>query len=411
MAIQYVDKNADAVTHIGDTYDITVATDDLLRVAIDGGGDQDFTLTPGVARTAAQIVTDLAGLTGATASVVTVNGVNYVRIRTTSASGASSTIEVKAPATTANATLGFVTGVYTGGANVSSTFVTSSRQNVVDGIEDALNAAGWITISGHHSANTLVQSSMSPDSQNLRMRIRLKDNGATNCAVASIENVSGTKAGGNSTTAGLQFLFGSSKTWRIIANKYQAFVFVPTTTASREFAAWGIPMLPTWLDGGVVYEAIWAHGNAVSDTDGTVRGSFRTGLGTRDSNACGNCQMITNNNLVEVGNASTTDNIGLPTLVVMVPGTQLSKAALSTHYRWHGSSAYMTDPIISWGLTATTDEGMGRGQLWDAFVSMEQFTIDTAVSALDSHDWWGITNDNVGTASSASRGTLFIAVT
>jgi len=406
MAIQYVDLTADATGNVADTYNIS-GSNNQLSVNLDASGNQVFTLTNGAAQTAANVVTDLAGLTGGTASVVTVNGVNYVRIRTTSAAGASSTILVNAPANNANTILGFVATTYTGGTNVSSTFVTSTRQNVIDGIEDALNTAGWVTISGHHSANTLVQSSMTPDTQNLRMRLRLKDNSATNCAVVSVENVAGTKAGANSTTAGIQLAFGSSKTWRIIANKYQAFVFTPTATSPREFGAWGVPYLPSWLAGGTVYECIWAMGNAISDTDTTDRGSFRNVLGTRHTTN-GNWQTICNNNLVDQGNNSGINNNGNPTLIVMAQSTQLGLTNNATHYRWHDSSAYMTDPIISFGLTATTDEGMGRGQLWDAFVSMEAYAIDATLASVDSHNWWNITNNDTGASGNYTRGSLWV---
>lgn len=83
-----------------------------LSITIDGGAPQNFTLTAGGARTAAQIVSDLAGLTGATASVF---GGTKVRITTSSLNGLSSTIVFGNPANNANTVLGFA-GSYAGTA-------------------------------------------------------------------------------------------------------------------------------------------------------------------------------------------------------------------------------------------------------------------------------------------------------
>lgn len=404
MAIQYVDSNADAAGTVGATYNIG-GSNNKLDITIDGGSLQQFTLTSGATQTAANIVSDLAALTGATASVVTVNSVNYVRIRTTSASGASSTILIGAPANNANATLGFIAGTYHGGTNVNTTFVTSSKANVADNVQDQLTNAGWVLVSGNHSSDILMQSSMSPSTQNLRTRLRIKTTN-TNCCSISIENVAATKVGGNGTNNGAMLLPGTGKTWRIIANKYQAFIFVPSTSVAREFAAFGIPYLPSWLAGGTVFEAMWLMGNAINDTDTTVRGSFRTVLGVNDGGSnTANFQVICNNNVWENANASST-GIGIINLVTMWQGVRIN-SNVASWTRWHDSTAFLTDPLICWGLSSASDEGMARGQLWDSFITTDQLAIDTTLSSIDSHNWWNVTNNNAGSASVA-RGSLFI---
>ena len=62
--------------------------------------------------------------------------------------------------------------------------------------------------------------------------------------------------------------------YRIIANKYTAAIFVPTSTASREFVVFGTLWIPTWLQGVETNELGWIVSNADSDGDTTVRESL-----------------------------------------------------------------------------------------------------------------------------------------
>ncbi len=101
---------------------ITAASNDILRVQVDGGSFQQVTLTAGAARTAAQIVTDInganggTGLVGATASV---SGANVVL--TSNSTGSTSSIQYDANAnSTANVVLGFTAVAQTGTAAVAS---------------------------------------------------------------------------------------------------------------------------------------------------------------------------------------------------------------------------------------------------------------------------------------------------
>jgi len=404
MAIQYVDFYADAVNTVAGTFNIT-ASNLNLQITIDGGSAQNFVLTTGGTRTAANIVSDLSALTGATASVVTVNGVDFVRIRTTTNNGASSTILFGAPSNNANATLGFTATTYHGGANVNTTFVSSSKQNVIDGIQTALTSAGWITISGGGTTNLLMQSSMSPASQNLRTRVRVKDNGNT-CAVVSIENVSGSKAGSNSSVLGGQLLPGTTKTWRVIANKYQAFVFVPSGANAREYVGFGVPYIPTFLQ-GTIYEAAWMQGNAASDSDTAIRGSFRSGLNSWwNTNGSGNYQCLVNNSIFDSGNDG---NSYAGTLGLQAMGSSNNQTTTSQYYRWHDGSAFIYDAVLMWGTPTRSDEAKGRGQLWDCFISSESYTVDTTVASFDSHNWWNLTNNNNGSGTQP-RGSVFIVV-
>ena len=414
MSIQYSDAVADAVGNIGDTYNIT-SSNNQFSITVDGGSAQVITLTNGSARTAAQVVTDLSTLTSCTASVVTSNGVNYVRIRGTSSNGASSTLLFNAPSNNSNAILGFVATTYTGGQVYKTTFSTSAQQDVGSGIEDALNQAGWVTIQGHHAittsgtvTGTIIQSAMSPASQNLRMQVILYS--STNTLGITVKNVGGSKVGTSGVNNGGHLLPGTSKTWTIIADKYQCFVFVAGSTTAREFCSFGIPSLPSFLVAGQaspIYEAIWLSANTTTDSNTTTEGSFRTCLGSRDqANGMGNTVTICNGNLWENANSSSTTGIGLMTLITMDNACEIQN--VGTGYQWHDGSAFLTDPIIAWGLTANTDAALGRGQLWDSFISCDAYTIDTTLSSIDSHNWWNITSNNTGGTETA-RGSLFVA--
>jgi hypothetical protein len=79
---QYLKNNAVTGT-VAETFAITASSNDKLKIRVDGGTPQTFTLTAGATRSAANIVTDLATLVGATASVDT----GKVKITSNSASG------------------------------------------------------------------------------------------------------------------------------------------------------------------------------------------------------------------------------------------------------------------------------------------------------------------------------------
>ena len=228
MSIQYVDKNADAVSTLSEPYAIT-GSNNQFSINVDGGSTQTVSLTTGSARTAANIVSDLTSLTGCTASVVIINGFSYVRIRTTSASGLSSSILFNAPSNHSNTILGFTATTYSGGANISYGFPATSAQSIANGIETGLTNAGWICISGSGSTDILMQSSMSPANQNLRMRLRLNVV-SSNCQL-SIQNTSGGLVGTNSSSCCMSSTIGQSFT--IVANKYQAFVMMTGNASTK----------------------------------------------------------------------------------------------------------------------------------------------------------------------------------
>jgi hypothetical protein len=416
MSIQFADAVADAVSSLPEPYAIT-SSNNQFSVTIDGGSAQVITLTNGSARTATQIVADLSTLTSCTPSVCLIGGVNYVRIRGTSSNGMSSTILFNSPSNNSNTILGFVSGgaayqTYTGGAVAPTTFLGDTKQDLASGIEDSLINGGWITVSGHHSSSIVVQSSCTPASQNLRMQVKITT-ANTNTVCVSLQNVTGSHVASNGSGSGVLLLPATGKGFKIYANKHQAFVTVPGSVQPRDFGAWGVPFIPTWLQ-GVIWECMWLQGNAASDTDTAFRASFRNllfcGYWPNNQNES-SIQALVNGNLWDTAGQGQQSPGYMSLLVIGNSLNFTNNGNLTSGFAlWHDGSAVMGDPLIAWGLTSWADPAYFRGQLWNSFISNEPYPMETAISSLDSHNWVAITHNNVGSpgGNNGGRGTLFV---
>jgi hypothetical protein len=281
----------------------------------------------------------------------------------------------------------------------NTTFVPTNKQDIINNVETVLLAAGWTTISGHATTNLLMQSAATP--QGYAINVRLKDNAGT-CVTFSLESTDGVLVGGNSTTVGGAFVNpGTSLTFRIVANKYQAFLWTSPSTVARGFAAFGVPYVPSFLT-GVTTRIGWMMGNTDTDSDTTVRMSFRTtliaALGTNTPSA----QQAMLNATLWTNNGATAQQgmIGLASQIAQVTGNT------GMGYRWQDNSALLIDPLISWGDTANTVEGKFKGQLWDAVVATDAYTADITAS-FDSHNWIVLTDNNVG-STNYLRGSLLL---
>ena len=428
MASQFVDSACTAVSTINDTYNIT-SSNNQFSVSIDGGSAQVFSLTIGSTRTAANIVSDLSGLTGAVASVVTINSQNFVCITDNTSNGVSSTILFNAPSNNSNTVLGFVATTYTGGQNVNAVYIGDTKANLANGLETQLNNAGWVTVANHQTPTAsspgvggivLMSQMTQPGTQSLRMRLHIKDNG-NNCIVLSIANVSEGKAGASTTGAGGQLYPHTGKQWRVVANKYQAFIMCAggqDTTNSRDYVGFGVPYLPSFLQGSSqIYEAAWLNGASVTDTDTGFRGCFRCCLGSwggvaqQNNYYHGNSQHLCNGNLWEINSSNYSTNppyAGSITLITLNAAIIYTQGAY--WYRWHDGSTFMSDPIIAWGTSSTSTASTGKGLLWDAFISSEVFQGDTKLSSINGKNWLAITHFNQGGSNPWNRGTLFVVV-
>jgi hypothetical protein len=276
-----------------------------------------------------------------------------------------------------------------GGTIVNTTFTGGTRTQIADGIKDALVTAGWTVASGA-SGDWKLDSAVSP--QSLQMRVRLWDPGSGNCAQLRIFNVTETLAPAQS----VFLLPGASKTFRVVANKYQAFVWVPGSTAAREFAAFGVPYLPAHLD-TVITVAGWLMGSGNTDTDTATRTSWRISL---RSNAGTQAILL---NADSLG----TNNAGTGALKLMVQGDPQMGA--NNFVRWHDDSFFLYDAIVGYGMPGTNNECKARGLLWGAFIDSADRAGDATFTFNDgsgAHDFIVITNSNT----EQMRGTLCVAI-
>ena len=285
-----------------------------------------------------------------------------------------------------------------GGTIVSTTFTGGTKTAIVNALETQLTNAGWSVISGTGTGDVVMQSATTPTASNY-IRVRLRDT-STNCASIVMQNTAATKV------SQLYFLLPfAAKTFRIVANKYQFFCWVPGSTVAREYVGCGVPYIPSFLHGVINSEFGWINGNAESDTySGTVRRSFRTSFHMSQ----GETQYwsgICNGNLCET-NTSTHAAAALRLVIPYSAGVQRS----SDGYRWHDDTLLVSDPLIAWGLANSTDESKIKGQLWGAMFVSDVYAGETAWTSVNSHDWIAVSNSVNGSTSEA-RGTLFLATT
>lgn len=124
-----IDKNDDVArvcTVTPGPWTIVAGVNDKISITMNGGSAQVFTLTPGVGRTAAQIVTDLAGLTGGAAT----NTVTLVYITSTTM-GYSSKITINTIANSCYDTLGLTPDTDANALEFTVTSVANSSGNIV----------------------------------------------------------------------------------------------------------------------------------------------------------------------------------------------------------------------------------------------------------------------------------------
>lgn len=280
---------------------------------------------------------------------------------------------------------------YSGNAQ-TSTFTPGSKQDIINNVGAALLAAGWTTASGGTGTTSwLLQSATTP--QGYSFRVLMQDNGG-NCVTFSLQSSNGALVGGNSTTVGGGFLIPGSYTYRIVCNKYQAFVYAtPNPNAPRTFVAFGVPYVPSWV-APLVTQLAWMQGNASSDTDSSVRSSFRTGLNNYNST---NNQALFNGALWQ---STTGGNPGVVSL------WQYSCPVFgNAGYLWQNGASLLVDAVIGWGDTTPSQALKAKGQLWDAVQSTDAYPGDT-VASFDSHNWICLTDNNTSTT---ERGTLLLA--
>ncbi len=295
---------------------------------------------------------------------------------------------------------------YAGGTNVNSQCTASAgtKQELSDCIEDALNTAGWTTISGHHTSTVLVESLITPTA-GLQMRMQMTQ--GTNCVVLKGRNVANTKAATN----GNFLLPGVGKVFRVIADKYQYFIATDGTSAARSVASGGVLYVPSFLG---TTEAIWTMGNAYSDTDATNEGSFKafmgytpTGCNGMPSNAGPGTWVTYNGTQWETTSGQNAgQGRGMPRFVLP---TGSSQEIASEDWPWADGSISITEPQLSLGLVSPNAVPVIVGQFWDAALFTKGVASEVSY-AFDSKNWLSWTNGANTSNGNCRSGTLVLVV-
>lgn len=253
-----------------------------------------------------------------------------------------------------------------------------------------------------------------------------------------------------------------SSTWRVIANKYQFFVFADTLySGGGIFVAAGVPWIPDflaplsitaatnaspiaittsvahgWTTGDVIATTgiggnTAANGNFTVTVTGTTTATLggSTGNGTYTS---GGYAGKLNSNISSLAWISNSYNSSTPLFYgsnvasdfwgqilngsVNTPGTAAGTGSLSIvvanstklqngadALRWYNNDVLVSEPVL---LMGTTDAGTGYlvGQLWDAFFHCKSESGGTT-GTFNSKNWYLITN-NVNGGANEKEGAL-----
>lgn len=297
---------------------------------------------------------------------------------------------------------------YAGGTNINTTFSNSgspTRREIVDGIVAALASAGWSTVSGSGTGDVLMESATTP--QGLKCRVRVYDPGSGNTARLYLRSAGITAAAG---TFGAGLLPEANKLWRVIANRYQAFVFSPYMVASRAYVGFGSLYIPSTF-ASQIFECCWMWGSANGDTDTTTRPSFRWTLGSNQNFSTSEMCFILNGNMWEVGNGTNlggTGSPGNPTLIYPQHANMAYQGYSQYAFRFHDDSPLIAEPLMAFGLNSG-DEAKIRGQLWDAIIMTDVMSMGTTFS-FDGHNFHNLTHINAGSQNLCARGSLLVVV-
>jgi hypothetical protein len=264
----------------------------------------------------------------------------------------------------------------------NTTIAATDRPTLIGNLRDAVIASGWSVISGSGTTDVILQSASTPNSN--QIQVRLYDSGEA--AQAYLRNVSGTKV-----SQAFVLLVGSGKVYRFLGNKYQWFTFTEGSTVKDEYLMCSVPYVPTFLAASIGGDFGIMQSNHVDATCNNLRYSL--------SSSCqGTFSAITNNNSLGLNTGLT----GAGQFDVVVPGGVIGTGGQS--YRWSDDSLFSAEPLVAWGLVASTDERKVKGQFWDSVVISDSFAGDSIIQ-LDSRNWYAVTNNNP-----VQKGTLFVLV-
>jgi hypothetical protein len=292
---------------------------------------------------------------------------------------------------------------YSGGTVVNTTFTTTtgSRQEIVTGLEAQLSAAGWSTISGAGTGTVVMKSAVTASPKSNSIRVRLLDPGSGSCAQVKIENDAGTL-----TSQAYFLLPAAGKVFRVIASKYNFFVFNAQPSTARSFVCGGTLHIPDHLNGITTGDLGWIHGNAPADDATGITASFRTSVSGLYLNDFGGvwASQIWNNALTNTNSDSHNATHRLMTPADIPHDT-------NNWVAWSDDSYVTKEAVLGFGSGSTAAVCKWRGIIHNCMVTTKVYAGDsTAVASYDGHAWFAITDNCVLGLGQGKTGTLLVAI-
>lgn len=259
---------------------------------------------------------------------------------------------------------------FSGGPYVKDTFTGSSGTAIRDGIDTALQAAGWSFVDVGGGVFDLT---CPTTPQGLEVVARLNTLGQV-----QFRNSAGTSLGTiySLTTSG-------TPTYTIIAHPYQFFVFVDgaASTGSNFEVAGGVPFIPAFLT-GITSECWWSMSVPSYRINGLIAPGYDFG------SSCFNGS-------VAAGVSTSTGGIR------WFPFISGGDGAVSVVTSWYDNSNIVCDPLIGFGDTALSVKRV-RGSLWDSCVIIGGYALDIT-DTFEGRNWQQV-------VSNVTSGSLWLVI-
>ena len=264
----------------------------------------------------------------------------------------------------------------------------------------AINFSGSASGTATMNSEILMQTGTTP--QGYQINCRMRDNGGT-CVTFTIETTDGIYKGTSNTTYGGQLRPATGKTWHIVANQFQFWMWVDADyNVGNEFLLVSCPYVPPFLTPkyiGVMQSAGRGDGTGCV----TCSGNWRYSLdGNPNDNAQNWYNAIYGTQLLDSptspGGANTPGELGIINALYPVVVNSANPGGLTTRYA--NLDLYTIDTNMAWGSPYISNEPLMRCQLWDSIVILDQFQGD-ATATFDSHNWICLTSSLTSVTNSA----------
>jgi len=288
------------------------------------------------------------------------------------------------------------TGSLIGGISVSTPYYVINPTTNTFNLASTIGGSG-ITFSGSSSgtctmnSEIVMQCAVTP--QGYQLNCRMRDNGGT-CVTFTIETTDGAFKGTNNTTYGGQLLPATAKTWHIVANAYQFWLWVDGDyLVGNEFLLVSCPWMPSFLTPayiGVMQSAGRGDGTGCNGCGGNWRYSL---YGNTNDNAQNWYNAIYGKQLMDSpsspGGGNTPGEMAFPFQIFPpINGTYNPGGTVN---RYANLDLISIDTNLAWGSPNLTNEPMMRCQLWDSIIILDQFQGDQTAT-FDSHNWICLTS-------------------